>query len=213
MKLKLFFAVLTIITANIAIGCAAMLYSHAQSGTAIGIGIESAADTVDLFCDSLENGDFAELENMIYGYSALNLAARPESNSANKLLDCLRSSYHCTPVGEVRTTGMTAEQDIIVEYFSVYDAKEQVRKYAQEIYAQRLEAALSYDELFDENDSLLESVALEIYDEALTQIVENKNSFIVSEQITVELVYAESRWQIVLNDNIINILLGDINKF
>lgn len=212
MKYRLICAAAACIVAAAAVCGTAILCHAAQDRPAVGIDVPGISDTVEGFCQSLENGDYAALEELIHDYSSLGLTDEPESENAKTLLEYLRGSYQCEPVGDGSTVGMTAEQDISVSYFSVSMAEETVRQRTQELFNQRMEAAQSNEELYDEYGNVLQSVAFEIYDQALTEMLQNADQYMVSQTVTVELVFEDGRWQIVLSQSIIDILLGGINK-
>ena len=212
LKFRIIYAILAVAVAVAALCGALTLTSVAQNGSPVAIGVEGISGTVEAFCSALEEGDYASLEKLVYGYSSLGLTNEPSSDSAQILLRCLRDSYSCIAVGDGQMEGMTARQTVRVDYFSVALAEENVRKRAQELYDERLEDAQVNEDLYDENGDLKESIALDIYEKTLKEIAANPEEFIVSEEITLELVYSEGCWRIVLNDRLVDVLLGGINK-
>ena len=212
MKLRKMSAVLVITAALLSIIGVAALCEKAQGSTPKGVGIASPGETVKQFCDILESGERTQLEDMIYGYSDLNLTAVPDSDSAAELFECLWDSYKCTPVGELWVSGMSAKQDVSVEYFAVCRAEERARELVQADYLQCMESAQDSADLFDENNDLLESVVDEINGRTVAEIVSAADEFTATDTITLELTYVSGRWQITLNDGMVNILLGGINN-
>ncbi len=200
------------IIAAAAVICVSSLCCGAQDRVPVTIGVPEASETADAFCAALSDGDMAAVEEMIFDYADLGLARQPESDGAQALLECLHGSFSCTPEGECRESGIDAEQDIRVTYFSVWQAEEYVRGRAQELYDQRLAAAESNEELYDETGNLLESVAKEIYEQALNEVISEAEKYYVTERTTMELVYSDGSWQIVLTDPMVEILLGGINR-
>jgi len=149
---------------------------------------------------------------MIYGYSDLNLNGRPESDSAAELYDCLWDSYTCSPDGELHTLGTSAQQDVTVGYFDVYLAEEKVRGLVQEHYLQYIENAQELTGIFDENNELTEAAALEIYGRAVKDIIAGAGGYMTEQTVTLEMVYADGRWQVILTDSLAGILLGGVNR-
>ena len=70
-------------------------------------------------------------------------------------------------------------------------------------------AGMSETELtYDENGNLLESTAMNIYEEAVRQILVNRDSYTASKTFSLELVYENKHWEVILTDDLADILLG-----
>lgn len=209
---RLLYFMLAGMVSVLAVFCAVRLCIIGQDRVPVGIGVPKAEDTVNAFCEALNYGDLQTVEGLIYGYSSLNLTAQPESGNTEQLLECLRSSYSSEPSGEPINLGTTVMQDVTVEYFSVSLAAEGMKARTEELFNERIDGAERNEELYDEKGDILESVVLELYDQAVGEVIGRYEEYMVSQTVTLELVYENGEWQILLSDQLVNMLLGGINN-
>jgi len=174
----------------------------------VGINVTDMSSTAEIFCTALNDGDYELIEELINGYSSLHLNDTPDEHSSQRLLDCLRDSYHCQLNGIGSTDGMTAQQNIRVSYFSLSLAEDDIKQHTQQLYADLTNKTHSNDKTYDEKGNLLESVALNLYEQAIDKIILEADHYTVTETITMELVFENGRWEIVLNDDLLHLLLG-----
>ena len=208
---KLIFAAALLLTGIMA-GCLAFgLVRHGTRNPPVGLGIADISVTAETFCDALNDGDYAAIEGMISGHSSLNLSAPPEDDIDRRLYLCLTDSYSSRPIGSGEVSGMTARQDIEVSYFSLSLASEDVKQLTQQNYDRLLESGVSNDDLYDENGELLESVAMELYEQSIDRIIEDSEHYTATEIFPLEMTYKNGRWDIVLTGDLVRILLGGVN--
>jgi len=208
MKKSILCFFLILLTAGLAAFSAVKMWKSGENTVPVGLGIAEASDTVKQFCERLDDGDYEAVESMVNQYASLNLTSLPEESATSKLFVCLKDSMSCERLGECVTVGRNASQDISVRYFDMTLAREDVRGFAQTAYDKKLEEAKSNEELYDENGDLLESVAMEIYEEAVDLVIESHDKYMAEKTFTLELIYEDGRWQIVLTEGLVDILLG-----
>lgn len=210
MKKSILCLFLILLTAGLAAFSAARMWKTGEDTVPVGLGIAEASETVEQFCKKLDDGDYEAVESMVNQYASLNLTSLPEESATRKLFVCLKDSISCERLGECVTVGRSASQDILVRYFDMTMAREDVRGFAQASFDKKLEEARSNEELYDENGGLLESVAMEIYEEAVDSVVESSEKYMSEKTFTLELCYEDGHWQIVLTEGLVDILLGGI---
>lgn len=209
MKIKnMLCALAVLLVAGLAAIGTIQMWNCSRENPPVGLGIEDASTVVDSFCQALNDGDYETIDSMIYLYSSVNLASEPEDRTTAKLFDCLKDSLVCRTVGEASVSGRNARQDIEVKYFSINRAANDVKVITQYLYEERMEQAQSNEELYDSTGNLLESVAMEIYDVAIEQVIKTPEKYMVSDRITVELVYENGGWEVVLSEDLVQLLLG-----
>jgi len=208
MKKSVLCFLLILLTAGLAAFSAVRMWKTGNDTVPVGLGIAEASDTVKEFCERLDNGDYEGVEDMVNQYTSLNLTSVPEESATRKLFACLKDNLSCERLGECVTVGRTASQEISVTYFDMTLAREDVRGFAQTAFDMKLEEAKSNEELYDENGDLLESVAMEIYEEAVDSVVESSDKYMSQKTFLLELIYEEGHWQIVLTDGLVDVLLG-----
>lgn len=210
-KRKLIFAAALLLVGILAGRLAFGLVEYGSNNPPIGLGIADISLTAEAFCEALNNGDYDAIESMIGGYTSLNLSSPPDGEIDRRLYQCLTDSYSSRPAGTGTVRGMTAAQDIEVSYFSLSLASNDVRQLTQQQYDLLLESGRDNDDLYDDNGELLESVAMELYQESIDRIIDESENYIASEVFTLEMIYKDGRWDIQLTGDLVRILLGGVN--
>lgn len=213
MKQKKYICIAALILTAVVAACAALgLRGIGMNTPPVGVGTADMSLTAEQFCSALNEGDYQTIEDLINGYSSLNLAAGPESASAQRLHKCLQDSYAGSLSGTGVTEGMTAKQDIEVSYFSLPLALDDVKQFTQQEYDRLLESTTDTGALYDEQGNLQESLAMELYEKAIDRIITDSQRYTVTETVTLELVFDNGRWEILLTDSLTRILLGGLGS-
>ena len=186
------------------------LWACGSRALPLGVGVDDISITAGQFRDALNEWDHETIEGMINGYSSVNFDYESDSALENKLHDCLADSFDCDLKGEATVKGMNAWQDIEVSYFAFALAADDIKEHTQKHYDQLLESGQDNDDLYDENGNLLESVAMELYEDAVEYIISDSENYRTSRRFTLEFVYENSRWELKLSDELIDTLLGNV---
>jgi len=210
-KRKFIYAAALLLTGITAAWLSFALVRFGSSNPPMGLGIADISITAEQFCSALNSGDHGTIEGMIGDYSTLHLDELYEAGSDRRLYKCLSESYRSRPVGEGTVSGMTASQDIEVSYFSLSLAAEDVKLYTREYYDRLLESGRDNSDLYDENGALLESVAMDLYESAIDHIIDDSDDYTTTEVFTLEMTYENGRWDILLTNDLVRILLGGVN--
>lgn len=167
------------------------------------------------FFDAVVSGDYAVAEGYVANYTGLELAKEPESEISKRLYSIIRGSYSYSlgmENGGCVVSGLSAEQIVVVNYFSAKLASERIRVRTEELYENKMRKVSNNDEIYDENGKLRESIAMELFNQATDEVISNPDDFLTSATITVELVYKNGEWKINLSDEMVSVLLGELDK-
>ncbi len=201
-----------LLTAFLAAAGALCLKSLGENTPPAGLGIADMSLTAEKFCSALNSGDLETIDGMINGYSSLNLTAVPDSSASAKLRQCLTDSYDSRLSGSGSSSGMTAEQEIEVSYFSAPLASEDIKQLTQQQYDALLAQTSDTADLYDEEGNLTEERAMALYEESVDRIVADSHRYTVTETITLQMVFENGRWEIVLDDSLVRVLLGGMGS-
>lgn len=184
------------------------LLIYGSQNPPVGIGIEDVALTAEQFCRAVNQADYDSMEALINGYSSLEFEVDSSLEVDAALQRCLADSYSCRQLEAVSTNGMRASQDIEISYFCFSLAEDDIRQYTSDAYDRLLIDGGNNDNLYDENGNLLESLAMDMYHSAVDSIISNRDRYMVTKAMTLEFVYENGRWEVILSDELADALLG-----
>jgi len=185
-----------------------LLKSFGDHNLPVGLGIDDPAITAAQFCDALNSGDTQAIESMLKGNPKVVPEFGPEQQIDRELYDNLLDSISCKLDKNGVVEGMNASFDVSVSYFAFSLAVEDIRGCAQQIYDSMMAGTSDTELTYDENGNLLESTAMSIYEEAVRQILVNRESYTISRSVSLELVYENKHWEVILTDDLADIPLG-----
>ena len=208
MNKKILCLMALLLTAVMSCMGALLLKSFGEHNSPIGLGIDDPAITAAQFCDALNSGDAKAMESMLKGEPKVVPEFGPEQQIDRDIYDNLLDSISCELDKDGVVEGMNASFDVSVSYFAFSLAAEDIRGCAQQIYEGLLSGTGEIELAFDEEGNILESTAMSIYEEAVRQILVNRDSYTASKTFSLELVYENKHWEIILTDDLADILLG-----
>ena len=171
---------------------------------------KNGSDTIIAFFDAMRAGDHDAAEEYLAGSVSLGSEELPENEVSQKIITAVRESYRYTLVGDFCIDGMTAVQQVQFTYFDIESANDTLAQYSQELYESKIASASANDELYDANGNLHEHIALEIFNSALERLISEKESFLSTTVIDIELQYDSGDWKIVFSDALADLLLGGL---
>lgn len=207
-KRKLLFASALILTGIAAAVSAFRLVSYGFNNPPTGVGIADPALTAEQFCSALNEWDHEAISGMTGNYDAADFDFELDSPLEAKLHDCLTDSFACELSEKGTVEGMNASYDMSVSYFVFSRAADDIRKYTQRHYDELLASGQDNSDLYDKNGNLLESVAMDLYENAVEIVISDKDKYISTRDLTLDLVYENGRWDVMLSEELIDVLLG-----
>lgn len=197
-----------LLTAVMACLCAFQLRSVGEHSSPIGLGIDDPAVTAAEFCDALSKGDAKAVESMLHGSPKVVPEFTSFQQIDSELYDSLMDSISCELNENGTVEGMSASFGVNVSYFSVSLAAEDIRLCAQQVHDSMLVGTNETELVYDEAGNLTEASAMSIYEEAVRQILVDRDNYTVRDSFPLELVYENKRWEVILTDDLADVLLG-----
>ena len=194
----------------VCLGLTAALASTAQSEPAILGGVPDPDDTVALFFDSLCAGELEQCDSLLYGYSSLGLDSQPQTAIGSALMDAVAASYSWQEAVPCTVDGINARCEILLTCLDTSAMTDDVRALAGEKLERFAAEAVSNDSLYNEDGSYREDVIMQLLEQAVADALLNAQQYYVSNQIEVSLSYIDGGWRVVLTDELIAAITGNL---
>ena len=201
--------VIAVIAAVVALALAAAAAAYG-SGCSLRIGsLPEPADTVTEYLDCYRNGDFSRMDELTYGYNTIGLS-EPEDPFAALLFDTARSELTFNVTENTPEKNMRAVCNVELTCFDAELAKEDIRSTIEHNIVLKINEYNDLGQEFNsDSDEYYDSIILPAVVESASTALED-NQYLVKKQVKLELIYTDSRWQIVLNDELKSALLGGL---
>lgn len=167
------------------------------------------AETVKSFYDAIIARDYQSAYACLSDYTGLGLEAEPESANAALIYGALKESYEYALTGEAKVDKLSATQSVRFKYLDLESLESSVEDGVQRNLEKIVESRPA-SEVYDENNKYLPSVSDEAYSAALSSVISHASSYYTSAVIDIELTYADGRWLIVTNQDMLNALMGGV---
>ena len=189
-----------ILTAAFLMLAAALLLVRENWTPRVAAGLDDPAETVSAFFESISAGDFEAAADRLAGTSSLGMT-EPEAALDKTLFRELCASYSYELVGESRTNGVTAEQDVRFTALSVSALAEPLSVRATDISNEKSFNGEDYTSLEACEDTTLT---------ALKQLLseEDISDYYVTAERKVTLSLVDGEWKISLDDGLYDALTG-----
>lgn len=165
-------------------------------------------ETVTTFFEAVERRDYGSYADCLYECSSLGLENEPEDGTEKLLWEKLRASFAHEIKGEAETDYDRARVRVKLTGFSLKRASVDVRRKTQNYIAETMQNPSLDDVIFDDSGNYCEDFIMERYEKAVADVAENSDKYRSSTEITVELVYIEGKWRIVVTDELSEALTG-----
>ena len=171
----------------------------------------SPIDSAAVFFDSYRAGEYDALDKYIYGYETLGLSGGAGSQYGEKMLKCLGSELEYEFVGEPVVDGDHAKVKVKLSYFSIPDSAARLKEiFNEEIIITMRENSEGVD-LNVHDDNYYNMIVLPSLDIAVDKLVEQRDEYVRSRTIDLEMIYSGNGWKIVPDDKLKRVLLGGLD--
>lgn len=168
------------------------------------------AQTVQEFFDELFAGNLTASYSKSANISGLGLENPPEDGNNAAVFDALKNSYSCALVGECRTDGLSAQQDVCLTYLDLSRVREAIKAETAVVLEEMTAAASSKDEYLDENSNYLPEFTDTIYEKAVGRVLSHAQDYYSDSTQTVKLVYENGAWLVMVDEQLFNALCGGV---
>ncbi len=207
MKRKIICLSALLVTAFVSCLGAFLLKSFGEATPPIGLGIADPLATAEQFCSALDDGDMETVASLLNGSPSIVPDFGSDTSIEYTLYDNMIDSISCSLSSKGTVNGMNAHFDVDAEYFSVFLAIDDINRYTGEYYDEMLANVQDNDQMYDTDGNLLESAAMDLYEKAVNQILKDTGDYIVNKSISLDLVYVNKRWEVILTDDLAEVLL------
>lgn len=195
----------------LALAVAAAACGLAVAGTQRGVIYSRYAtapeETVDAFFTDLLSDDYEGACALLDNYSDLGMSVVPEDPTTAALYAALHESYACRPLGQARTSGLSAVQEVSFTALDIpalqADLREQVLLNLARFVEER-----PYNAVYDEQDQYRPEVTDEAYRDAVQTLLEHSSDYERTEVLPLTLRYSTQGWSLVADANLLNALNG-----
>lgn len=172
-------------------------------------GTEAPRQAVVGFFDALCSGDTELADRYIGNYSGLGFSEDTSSVIENRLYNELLTSYSYSLSGELRSQSGSRcyVQTVTFTHLDLGKVSERFN----ELFPKSFETVTheySFDEIYDEDGGYRQELIDRAVEHMLDAAFAGKESYLVSENIDVEIEYSSHKWQIVVSDRLTDAILG-----
>lgn len=168
---------------------------------------QEAVAVSDSFAQALNAGDLEEAARYLYGQPDLGVENPPENVESALVWEAFRNSLVLELDGAwaVEQSALVKTGSIAALDVSAVISKLQVR--TQTLLDQRIAAAESLEEIYDEQNNFREELVSQILEEALQQAL-SQNAELITREVTLKLVNRDGQWWVVPDQNLLKVLTG-----
>lgn len=166
---------------------------------------EQVVHMLDMVCD----GDFDGAGAFMLGNPALGADALITEKTGAMLWDAFIGSISYELDGACYATDSGVAQDVQFTALAFDSVTDTLRQRTQELLQQRLEEAEDVSQIYDENNNFREDVVKDALTEALEAALQ-EDAICQTKHITVHLIYADGKWQIVADKALLEAISGGI---
>lgn len=165
-----------------------------------------AEQTVQALADALNQGNFAQVGLLLYGTPALEDEPSFDNSFLSTVWEQYRSSLSCRLDGTCYVSGSGIYQDIFVEALDIQGALPEVEHRYQALLSE-LSQSEEAKTVYNDDGSYREDFVLSVLDRAAREVL-SQDCASTELTVTLALVYRDSRWWILPQEGLMDILCG-----
>lgn len=171
---------------------------------------ERAAERTTEWMDAVCAGDYAAAGEMMYGTPELSPGVNPEDPVRVFFWDSFVGSLSYQFHGDCYPTETGYARDVTVKALDIPAMRYQLRKGTEAVIGQRIEEWEYLDDVYDENNHYQDAFVMDSLREA-AQILLEKRDFVTTRKLTLELIYEDGQWLIVEEQELMDVLSGNMD--
>lgn len=168
---------------------------------------EGAVDCSAALEAAVNEKNYEQLENCIYGQPDLGLDGAPEEELSRMVWDLIQLNLDFSWQGNCYMNGAKLYRDAVVTYMDVASITNDLPVRAHALLTQRVEAATDMEELYDETGEFRQDLMDQVMKAALAQCC-LEDARRVTTEVTVELVNRDGQWWAVPDGKLLTALSG-----
>lgn len=161
----------------------------------------------DAFVRALNDGDLEAAAEKMYGQPDLGIRSAPENPESAQLWEAFLSSLEVELTGEWAVEQSALVRSAAVSCLDVTTVLGKLPERVQSLLDQKIAAAESLSDIYDEHNEFRQELVDEILEKALQQAL-SQDGQSVTREVTLKLVNRDGRWWVVPHQNLLQILTG-----
>lgn len=194
MKVARFFAVIfAVLGICLMLGSFVISFASMNSSVKILEYPQEADVCFDRFSDAVQSGDFAALEQLLYGQPSLGADIAPQDVYSAMVWDAFRENIRFAYTGNSYLLDYELARDASI---SVLDIPDLTQKLNSAVRASLQEKAVSAEDpalLFGDDGNYKPEIVEQVLQETLAQILQNKASY-TTQNVTIKLIHRDDTW-------------------
>ncbi len=172
---------------------------------------KDAYKNVEAMLQEACSGDYAAASQRILGNPKFGMTYTPQDAAEEMVWEAFCSSFSYELVGECFTTDAGLSQKATITYLELDPITNNLQGEVQALLEERIAAAESMEELYDENNEFHESFVMDALCDVVRESVA-KNYRTKTVEVTVNLIWREGQWMILPDAALLSALSGGIVK-
>lgn len=194
MKVARFFAVIfAVLGICLMLGSFVISFASMNSSVKILEYPQEADVCFDRFSDAVQSGDFAALEQLLYGQPSLGADIAPQDVYSAMVWDAFRENIRFAYTGNSYLLDYELARDASI---SVLDIPDLTQKLNSAVRASLQEKAASAEDpalLFGDDGNYKPEIVEQVLQETLAQILQNKTAY-TTQNVTIKLIHRDDTW-------------------
>ena len=208
MKLERFFsyifAGLGVVLLIVSFGVCLLSRNAPVRMTEVPAGAEQCAEA---FCDAVNNGELVNMSRMIYGQPDLGMENLPEAPEATLVWQAFADSISCEFDGGYYPMDAGIAREVKITTMDVVALMENLAQHAQTVLEEKVAAAGTLADIYDENNNYREDLVELVMQEALQRVLA-QDVKTVTWNVTLNLINRDDSWWIVPDQSLLQAISG-----
>lgn len=170
----------------------------------------AAVDRARAMMGAVCSGDYEAASGMLYGRPSLGTCPEDSSPCVSLLWDAFLESLEFDFAGDCYATDTGLAVDVNIRSLNISCVIEGLDSRAQTLLNQRIAAAESSAEVYDEDNNFREELISEVLQEATLQALEENKQY-QTQTIPLHLIYDGGQWWIMPDSDLMNVLAGSVS--
>lgn len=170
-----------------------------------------ARKTVSIMLDAVCSGDYTAASQQILGNPQFGASYKPEDPVEEMMWNAFQSSFSYELDEECFSTESGLSLNTKISFLELDSITRNLRERTQLLIQERIDAAETMDQIYNEQNEFLESFVMEALEDAIADSIEQDACFKTVE-VTVNLIWRDNKWWVLPDTALMSALSGEISK-
>lgn len=170
---------------------------------------EGAARCADALLSSICSGDYEGASAYLVGNPALTSGQQMETEVAEQIWDAFTGSLQYELVGSCYAVDSGVAQNVKLRYLEIPSVTENLKQRAGQMLEQRVEAAQTMAEVYDDSHEYREDFVKLVLQDAVSAAIAEDGRY-AEQSLTLKLVCDRGQWLVVPDEALLNAISGGI---